>query len=224
MNLDSETITSQINVRSAFHCHAFDKLQSRGISGIINFPSISLYFDSLDSNDQPQDSENNGLRVDIYLLTARNYEEIILLIESDHRLFPEAQQLLVINVQSLGFLGLTPKKFPVKLFFVFLNNFVELVSKHETLASLLSIFDTPQDAGEFFNQTMMTKTQVRLLILVTKGSTNSEIAKKMVLSEKGIESAIKRLALKLDCYRMSRSEQNLRVLLVRRYNQILGMI
>jgi len=224
MNVESATATTEIDRRCTFHCHSFDKLQAQGIAAMLNFPSTSLNFYSLDLNAQTQITENNSARVDIYLLTARNYEELILQIEADHYLFPDAQQILVINVQSLGFLGLIPKKFPDQIYYVFLNKFVELISKFETPTSLLGIFGIPQDTDEFFNQTMMTKTQIRLLILVTKGSTNSEIAKKMVLSEKGIESAIKRLALKLDCYRMSRSEQNLRILLVRRYNQILGMI
>ena len=224
MNVDSATTASQFGVLCSFHCHSFDKLQAAGIAGLIEFPSTSLNFDSLDPNNQPGFEEKSDARIDIYMLTPRNYEELIVQIDSDHLAFPEAHQILLINVQSLGLLGLTPKKFPERLSYVFLNHFVELIRKHQTLTSLLSIFGVEQDLEIFFHQTLMTKTQVRLLILVTKGSTNSEIAKKMVLSEKGIESAIKRLALKLDCYRMSRSEQNLRILLVRRYNQLLGMI
>jgi predicted DNA-binding protein YlxM (UPF0122 family) len=204
-----------------FYCHGFDRLQAEGISGLIKFPATSLVFNSLDSEIHNDSNVLDVTRIDIYLLTAGNFELLLLRIESDHQLFPEAKQLLVINVPSLGFLGLTSKKFPDDIHFVFLKNFVELMKSNETLHSFFELFGPNQELDEFFHQTLLTKTQIRLLILVAKGSTNSEIARKMVLSEKGIESAIKRLAVKLDCYRMSRSEQNLRILLVRRYNQML---
>jgi len=207
--------------RSEFYCHGFDSLQAEGITGLIKFPATSLVFNSLGAENQDVSMVTDLIRVDIYLLTAGNFELLLLRIESDHQLFPEAKQLLVINVPSLGFLGLTSKKFPDHIHFVFLKNFVALMKSNETLHSIVELFRLEQELEEFFHQTLLTKTQIRLLILVAKGSTNSEIARKMVLSEKGIESAIKRLAVKLDCYRMSRSEQNLRILLVRRYNQML---
>lgn len=65
---------------------------------------------------------------------------------------------------------------------------------------------------------------MRLLLLIARGSTNSEIARELVLTEKGVESAIKRLAIKLDCARTGEKPQNLRILLGRRYAQLLGVL
>ena len=77
---------------------------------------------------------------------------------------------------------------------------------------------------EFFDVHSLSTTQVKLLILIATGNTNAEIAREMVLTEKGVESAIKRLAIKLDCTREGEKPQNLRILLGRRYAQLLGVL
>jgi DNA-binding CsgD family transcriptional regulator len=208
------------------HCYAFDNLQVSGITASVDFLNLSTHFYTLDQEIVSTHLLTESYRrVYVYHLTPGNFEGLVFRITQQHADEPSAQQILVSAIPSLAYLGLNPHKFPTGITYLFLNEFVSEL-KNSTKASLFleRAHNFSNVEEKYFNQHDLTKIQIRLLMLLAKGLTNAEIAKTMILSEKGVESAIKRLALKLDCYRMSRSQQNLRVLLLRRYAQLLGLI
>jgi DNA-binding CsgD family transcriptional regulator len=160
-----------------------------------------------------------------YRLTPRNFESIVAQLNQDYEAKPEVKQLLVTAVPTLTFLGLTPESFPAQTLFITYEEFVEhfITSVNGVKINALATLPTEQ-VEKFFHSGGLSKSQVSLLLLIALGHTNIEIAKRMTLTEKGVESAIKRLAIKLDCSREGSRPHNLRILLGRRYAQLLGVL
>jgi DNA-binding NarL/FixJ family response regulator len=119
----------------------------------------------------------------------------------------------------LALLGLSQRNFPHKTAFLTLDDLLVVMKSGAPHG-----FHQIRTGDEFFEVKPFSSTQVKLLLLISTGNTNAEIAREMVLTEKGVESAIKRLAIKLDCTREGEKPQNLRILLGRRYAQLLGVL
>jgi len=199
---------------------AFDSLQSLGLALTLSAAGISHNFQTLDeANSTLKESFEVTPRKFIYLLTPSNFEELAKVMRSQTSQNPIAQHLVVTSVPSLALLGLTQKNFPQKTIFLTLNELF-LIMK----SGVPNGFHQIRPVHEFFEVKPLSSTQVKLLLLIATGNTNAEIAREMVLTEKGVESAIKRLAIKLDCTREGEKPQNLRILLGRRYAQLLGVL
>jgi DNA-binding CsgD family transcriptional regulator len=160
-----------------------------------------------------------------YRLTPRNFESIVTQLNKDYESRPDITQLLVTAVPTLTFLGLRPDSFPAQTLFITDEEFVEHLTTETGAAQFSTLASIPGDRAEkFFHSGGLSESQVALLLLIALGHTNVEIAKRMALTEKGVESAIKRLAIKLDCTREGSRPHNLRILLGRRYAQLLGVL
>lgn len=160
-----------------------------------------------------------------YRLTPRNFESIVAQLNKDYESRPGIAQLLVTAVPTLTFLGLRPDSFPAQTLFITYEEFVEYFFTDTSAEESRNLASLPGDRTEmFFHSGGLSESQVALLLLIALGHTNVEIAKRMALTEKGVESAIKRLAIKLDCTREGSRPHNLRILLGRRYAQLLGVL
>ncbi len=160
-----------------------------------------------------------------YRLTPRNFESIVAQLNEDFASRPGVTQHLVTAVPTLTFLGLRSDSFPAQTLFITDEEFVEHLTSETGAAQFSTLTSLPGDRTEkFFHSGGLSESQVALLLLIALGHTNVEIAKRMALTEKGVESAIKRLAIKLDCTREGSRPHNLRILLGRRYAQLLGVL
>jgi len=170
----------------------------------------------------------------LYRLTPRNFEEILATLHADRAAHLELDQIVVTTVPSLTFLGLQPGSFPEATIFVTYQELVDFVDEVVTGAqrsmeeAVTALKDREDDLGKsverFFRREGLSQAQIALLILIAIGHTNVEIARRMELTEKGVESAIKRLSIKLDCTREGSRPHNLRILLGRKYAQLLGVL
>lgn len=161
----------------------------------------------------------------LYRLTPHNFEAIVAQMNEDHSATFAEHQLLVTSVPTLTLLGLHVESFPEETIFLTYEEFVDhfiLGSAVSTISDLKALLG--DRAEKFFHSHGLSHGQVSLLLLIALGHTNLEIAKRMTLTEKGVESAIKRLAIKLDCTREGSRPHNLRILLGRRYAQLLGVL
>jgi DNA-binding CsgD family transcriptional regulator len=201
----------------------FDPLHSAGLSRLFESINVKIDFQTMV---QPSvvESSNDGYSFHLFLLTPQNFSLLIPRMKRERAANPSKIHILVSDVPSLSFLGLTKENFPPETIFFTLSDL------HTVITSAI-----PGEAGEikfsqrravdsFFGRGGLTSDQVTLLLLIAQGNTNTEIAKVMDLSEKGVVPAIKRLALKLDCVRLSPEQQNLRILIGRRYAQLLGVL
>ncbi len=199
---------------------AFDPLQSLGLALTLSAVGITHNFETItEANLALKESFAVTPRDFIYLLNPSNFEELTKLIRSQASQNPVAQHIVVTEVPTLALLGLSQKNFPQKTVFLTLDEFFEIMKSGAEIG-----FHQIRAIDEFFDVHSLSTTQVKLLILIATGNTNAEIAREMVLTEKGVESAIKRLAIKLDCTREGEKPQNLRILLGRRYAQLLGVL
>jgi len=199
---------------------AFDSLQSLGLALTLSAAGITHNFETIEqANITLKESFAVTPRDFIYLLMPANFEELTKLIRSQASQNPLAQHIVVTSVPSLALLGLSQKNFPQKTVFLTLDDLFAMMKSGAPRG-----FHQIRTVDDFFAVKPLSSTQVNLLLLIATGNTNAEIAREMVLTEKGVESAIKRLAIKLDCAREGEKPQNLRILLGRRYAQLLGVL
>jgi DNA-binding NarL/FixJ family response regulator len=199
---------------------AFDSIQSLGLALTLIAAGITHNFETVDqANITLKESFAVTPRDFIYLLTPANFGELTKLIRSQASQNPIAQHIVVTEVPTLALLGLSKRNFPQKTLFLRLDDLLEIMKSSAKIG-----FHQLREIDDFFDLHPLSKTQVKLLVLIATGNTNAEIAREMVLTEKGVESAIKRLAIKLDCTREGEKPQNLRILLGRRYAQLLGVL
>ena len=199
---------------------AFDSLQSLGLALTLSAAGITHNFETIDqANNTLKESFAVTPRDFIYLLTPANFEELTKLIRSQASQNPIAHHIVVTSIPSLALLGLSQRNFPHKTVFLTLDDLFVMMKSGAPHG-----FHQIRAVDEFFEVRPLSSTQVNLLLLIATGNTNAEIAREMVLTEKGVESAIKRLAIKLDCTREGEKPQNLRILLGRRYAQLLGVL
>ena len=128
------------------------------------------------------------------------------------------------HFHSLALLGLNQSDFPTGSRFLRGADLVEGITQWDHTNSQECDSVSIADGSDLFSRLGLSGDLLRLFIRLVQGDTNAEIAKVLVLSEKGVESAIKRLAIKVDCVRTAPEQQNLRVLLGRRYAQLLGIL
>jgi DNA-binding NarL/FixJ family response regulator len=84
----------------------------------------------------------------------------------------------------------------------------------------IAVGDTPRPSGQASGHITLTDTQVELLRMVAQGLTNAEIARRRVVTERSVETALARILRKLD---MTPSEnENPRVLLMKAYHSLIG--
>lgn len=188
----------------------FDQLQEQAI--------LSIY--SPKSN--PNSSEKFRNRRIIWLTTLNFVDVVSLLKLKDET---TNSDVIVTNIPNLSLLGLTVSSFPGSSIFLRLDEFTSAILASESASSVVEdMINQISTLDEFFNYSSLTKSQMDLLILISEGHTNIEISRLMFLTEKGVESAIKRLAVRLGCGGAFHKHQNLRILLGRRYAELLGVL
>ncbi|CAN2181764.1 Transcription regulator LuxR, C-terminal [Candidatus Nanopelagicaceae bacterium] len=161
--------------------------------------------------------------VDYYQMTTANFRKVIASVKSAKN--KENISVVVTDIPNLSLLGLSVEDFSENTLFLTLEQFTDALVGNSANASLVeeAIRETSRKES-FFNDSSLTKSQLDLLIHISNGHTNVEISRLMFLTEKGVESAIKRLALKLGCNGAYQKQQNLRILLGRRYAELLGVL
>ncbi|MEY4290370.1 MAG: hypothetical protein RL130_312 [Actinomycetota bacterium] len=159
----------------------------------------------------------------VHALTTSNFRSVIREVSSSQT--SSARHVVVSTVDNLALLGVTEEKFNSEVVFLTLQEFAEILGEDIRSDSMYEKLLTQKTSrSDFFQQTLLTPPQLQLLIHIATGHTNTDIGKLMFLTEKGVESAIKRLSLKLDCEYSSEKPQNLRIILGRKYAQMLGVL
>lgn len=161
--------------------------------------------------------------VDYYHMTTANFRKVIASILNVKN--KESISVVVTDIPNLSLLGLSSDSFSENTLFLTLDQFTDALVGDSSNSSLVedAIRETSRKES-FFNDSSLTKSQLDLLIHISNGHTNVEISRLMFLTEKGVESAIKRLSLKLGCNGAYQKQQNLRILLGRRYAELLGVL
>ena len=201
----------------------FDSIHSAGLISLISSKDTTLHIESFSQNELPSFSLSLGDQSQVIAYIAKhNFKEIVhalSLLTSEQR-----PPLIVTNLHSLALLGLNQSDFPTGSRFLRGADLVEGITQWDHTNSQECDSVSIADGSDLFSRLGLSGDQLRLFIRIVQGDTNAEIAKVLVLSEKGVESAIKRLAIKVDCVRTAPEQQNLRVLLGRRYAQLLGIL
>jgi DNA-binding CsgD family transcriptional regulator len=210
----------------------FDPIQQLALEQAFS-TSVTSSAHSGPANSGPANS-GSAKSLSLYRLTPRNFDEILATLRADRAAHLKLDQVIVTTVPSLTFLGLQPHSFPEATIFITYQEFVESLVEVITGAqrSMTEAMTALKDRGDgqgksverFFGREGLSQAQITLLIFIAIGHTNVEIARRMELTEKGVESAIKRLAIKLDCTREGSRPHNLRILLGRKYAQLLGVL
>jgi DNA-binding CsgD family transcriptional regulator len=140
--------------------------------------------------------------------------------------FIETGKLYVVTpIPSLTLLGIKPEKFPIHATFFGIDEFALITSKRfNTRLEKLEFPAQISPLETFFKTGGLTDNHINLLLLLADGFTNAEMAKRLQLSEKGIESALSRLAFRLNAESPNTNTYNQRVLILRRYAQLIGII
>ena len=201
----------------------FDPLHSAGLSRLFEAVNVKIDFQTMTSLPKVNSGSEDHL-FHLYLLTPQNFSLVIPRMRKEKSVRPDKIHIVVSDVPSLSFLGLRKDNFPEKTIFFTLTDLLTMIASTVSDQSGEITFNQRRSVDSFFGRGGLTNDQITLLLLIAQGNTNTEIAKVMELSEKGVESAIKRLALKLDCVRSSPEQQNLRILIGRRYAQLLGVL
>jgi DNA-binding CsgD family transcriptional regulator len=161
--------------------------------------------------------------VDYYQMTTANFRKVIASILSVKN--KESVSVIVTDIPNLSLLGLSPESFSENTLFLTLEQFTDALVGDSANSSLVEEAIRERSRREsFFNDSSLTQSQLDLLIHISNGHTNVEISRLMFLTEKGVESAIKRLSMKLGCDGAYQKQQNLRILLGRRYAELLGVL
>lgn len=161
--------------------------------------------------------------VDYYQMTTSNFRRVIASILSAKN--KENISVVVTDIPNLSLLGLSAESFSENTLFLTVEQFTDALVGNSPNASLVE--EAIREASRrdsFFNDSSLTRSQLELLIHISNGHTNVEISRLMFLTEKGVESAIKRLSMKLGCDGAYQKQQNLRILLGRRYAELLGVL
>ena len=159
----------------------------------------------------------------VHALSTANFKAVMETIAKPE--LAKSRHFVVSTVSNLALLGISETNFPQDVAIMNLSEFTEALLKFATRKiSYEDAFVQASPRSSFFEQTLLTPPQLQLLIHISTGYTNTDISKLMFLTEKGVESAIKRLSLKLDCEYSVEKPQNLRIILGRRYAQMLGLI
>ena len=218
-------MTLNSSERFTLNAYGFDSIQQIGIKESLRGNGISAEISFLYQESMKRPHENfPEVDANIYLLTPRNFATVVRHIKAQPRLESESTLFIVTDVPSLSLLGIEQKSLPSKTIYLSLAEFGDLL--RGSGEQLFRSGETKQarPIERFFETAKLSRSQVRLLLLIAHGDTNAEIAREMVLTEKGVESAIKRLAIKLERVRTGEKPQNLRILLGRRYAQLLGVL
>jgi DNA-binding CsgD family transcriptional regulator len=158
-------------------------------------------------------------------LDVKNYKSIMLFLEKFQKFIATRKLYVVTPIPSLAILGIKPEKFPSQATFFGSDEFALITSKR--FHARLEVPEFPAQISPpeiFFKTGGLTDNHVNLLLLLADGLTNAEMAKRLKLSEKGIESALSRLAIRLNAESPNTNTYNQRVLILRRYAQLLGII
>jgi len=158
-------------------------------------------------------------------LDVKNHKSIMLFLEKFQKFIETGKLYVVTPIPSLTLLGIKLEKFPIHATFFGIDEFALITSKRFNTR-----LETPEFPAQisplesFFKARGLRDNHINLLLLLADGLTNAEMAKRLQLSEKGIESALSRLAIRLDAESPNTNTYNQRVLILRRYAQLIGII
>lgn len=158
-------------------------------------------------------------------LDVKNHKSIMLFLEKFQKFIETGKLYVVTPIPSLTLLGIKLEKFPIHATFFGIDEFALITSKRFNTR-----LETPEFPAQispletFFKTGGLTDNHINLLLLLADGFTNAEMAKRLQLSEKGIESALSRLAFRLNAESPNTNTYNQRVLILRRYAQLIGII
>jgi len=167
----------------------------------------------------------DGINEYCLYLDVKNYRSIMLFLEKFQKFVGTRRLYVVTPIPSLTLLGIKLEHFPSQATFFGIDEFA-LITSRKFNARL----ETPEFPAQisplenFFKAGRLTDNHINLLLLLADGLTNAEMAKRLQLSEKGIESALSRLAIRLDAESPNTNTYNQRVLILRRYAQLIGII
>ena len=179
------------------------------------------------------EAENRSLKVDeinafdetLIFLELQNYRQVLSFMNEFQSQNENAKFHVVTSIPSLRFLGIERDVFQNRHSLFSVNEFIAIISKkYNPRLEEVTFPNQISPTMSFFNDYKLTAKQIQVLRLMVSGFTNSEIAKRLVVSEKSVESSLKRMAIKMIGEEVDTSIYNPRILQLRKFAQILGII